>query len=41
MAALFAQPFLWAFCACMAAPAVIGMVDPHRRLRSEHSRPAR
>jgi len=37
MAMLLSQPFLWAFCACTAAAAVVGMVDPHRRMRREHS----
>jgi hypothetical protein len=41
MAILLSQPFLWAFCACTAAAAAIGMVGPHRRLRSEYSDPAR
>lgn len=41
MAMLLSQPFLWAFCACTAAAAVIGMVGPHRRMRSEHSHLAR
>jgi hypothetical protein len=41
MAVLLSQPLLWAFCACTAAAAVVGMVAPHRRLRSEHPHAAR
>ena len=33
MAMLLSQPFLWAFFACIAAAALIGVVDPNNRVR--------
>jgi uncharacterized membrane protein YfcA len=39
MAMLLSQPFLWAFCACVAAAALIGMIDPNNRIRRAEARP--
>ena len=40
MAMLLSQPFLWAFFACIAAAALIGVVDPNNRVRRESANPA-
>ncbi|MDN5857224.1 MAG: hypothetical protein L0H84_01250 [Pseudonocardia sp.] len=38
MAMLLSQPFLWAFCACVAAAALISMIDVNSRVRTDHER---